>query len=196
MAGTLIAAGVDLDRLMPDRSGHVWPTSNSRPLRAYGLTRRPPPGRCDPRGPVADNGPHTLGRLLSLRLCTVHSIPVDGPAAQHDDVRPHVSAKSMWPPRVGRGGVEIVEISLVNWAAYESAGLTSLNARTAQAQHNHEVAMEMVAEYQARKAQEHRRPSAPKSRPKSRCGRPASFSYGAAHDQGAVRRAVHRRCRR
>ena len=61
------------------------------------------------------------------------------------------------PPRVTRRGVEIVEISLVNWAAYESAGLTSLNARTAQAQHNHEVAMEMLAEYQARKAQEHRR---------------------------------------
>ncbi|MGE5694037.1 MAG: HK97 family phage prohead protease [Candidatus Sericytochromatia bacterium] len=58
------------------------------------------------------------------------------------------------PPLVVRRNVEIVELSLVQWPAYESAGMTSLHVRTAQAQRTHEVADEMFAEYKARRAKE------------------------------------------
>ena len=60
------------------------------------------------------------------------------------------------PPLVIRRNAEVVEVSLVLEGAYDNARVVSVNQRTAQAQHNHEVAQEMFAEYRARKARTHR----------------------------------------
>ena len=51
------------------------------------------------------------------------------------------------PVGVGlRRGVEIVEISLVTWPAYDSAGVVSINARTAASDESRRVMREMTAE--------------------------------------------------
>lgn len=50
------------------------------------------------------------------------------------------------PPVVVRRGVEIVEISLVTWPAYDSAGVVSINARTAATDESRRVMREMTAE--------------------------------------------------
>ena len=50
------------------------------------------------------------------------------------------------PPVVVRRGVEIVEISLVTWPAYDSAGVLSINARTAASDESRRVIREATAE--------------------------------------------------
>jgi HK97 family phage prohead protease len=60
------------------------------------------------------------------------------------------------PPTVTRRGVEIIEVSLVHWPAYDAAGVVSVSQRTGQRQREHEVATEMIAEYRAQKEQAHR----------------------------------------
>ena len=50
------------------------------------------------------------------------------------------------PPVVVRRGVEVVEISLVQWGAYDSAGVVSLNARTAAGDESDRIIAETRAE--------------------------------------------------
>ncbi len=59
------------------------------------------------------------------------------------------------PPLCIRRNVEVVEASLVQWPAYADAAVVSINERTAQHQREHEIAMEMLAEYKARQARAH-----------------------------------------
>jgi phage head maturation protease len=56
------------------------------------------------------------------------------------------------PPRVIRRNVEIMEISLVNWAAYTSAGVLSINERTAASDASRRVIAETTAELDAVRA--------------------------------------------
>ena len=49
------------------------------------------------------------------------------------------------PPVVVRRNVEIVEISLVTWPAYNSAGVVSINARTAASDESQRIIRETQA---------------------------------------------------
>lgn len=74
------------------------------------------------------------------------------------------AAKPMWEKPPGRGmppgkrirGAKIVELSLVNYPAFPSAGALSLNERSARAEHAHEESEKMIAWVAARKDKAHR----------------------------------------
>lgn len=54
-------------------------------------------------------------------------------------------------PIIRPRGVRIVELSLVQWPAYERAGITSLSVRSAENQRRHEESQELVSWFAARR---------------------------------------------
>ena len=56
------------------------------------------------------------------------------------------------PPVVVRRNVEIVEVSLVQWAADDSAAVVSINARTAASDESRRIVRETTAELDAVRA--------------------------------------------